>query len=356
MKQAGRRIQHFRIFAPNAWQAQTVFKAISMKQRFTFWVLVASLGVLSACDKTDPSESNDLVNDPIVNTSDQLVYTANTSGTFQIWKQTPELELLTTDSEHDCWWPRVHPDGSKLLYYSATNGRDINDYASADLWVMDLDGENAALLIPSGSHGWTQQGLANWSIDGTMITLAAVDSMGGSWQIYICNADGSDPVKVSLRNDVDYLDPIFGPDQNSIICVSIPEGMSNDESHYEIMQISLADGSETRLTNNQRRDQHPALSPSGNTIVYESLVDPGYLSIGKWSLMMSNLQSGNETILLDNDHINLFPRFTNAGEHIVYTQLNVNSFAMSVHKLEQSSGASTPLIKEDGHSMNADPF
>ncbi len=286
-----------------------------------------------------------------------VVYASNASSSFEIWKLEGESsQQLTHFNDSDAWWPRYSSENASILFYSSKGTRDLNDYTSADLNVMDADGSNVKIIIATGANGWEQQGLANWSNDGERIVVAAEDPAIGRWQIYVCDLDGQNPTRISTRSGVDYLDPIFDLDDQSILCVTVPEGESNTESNYEVIRLHIADGLEERLTNNGRRDQHPAISPDGETVVYESLIDPEYLSIGKWALMELTLSSGNESTLLDNDHINLFPRYSKDGEYVIYTRLNVESFAMTVGRVNRSSGESKLLVSEEFQCMNGDPY
>lgn len=327
------------------------------KQAYIYCSLALALLFTASCDKeNDPyvTPPEDEVETP---SAEGVVYTSNASGSFDIWKLEGERsDQLTHFNDADAWWPRHSEANASILFYSSKNARDINDYATADLMSMDLDGSNIKTILSAGAHGWEQQGLANWSHDGTQIVIAAVDPSLSRWQIYTCDKDGTNPRRISTRDGVDYLDPIFDMDDQSILCVTVPEGEPNEEANYEVVRLRISDGFEERLTNNGRRDQHPALSPNGTHIAYESLIDTEYLSIGKWALMEVELASGNETPLLENDHINLFPRYTRNGEHLVYTRLNVESFGMTLGRLNRSTGDSKLLVAEESQCMNADPY
>jgi len=313
--------------------------------------------LMAGCKKNDEPLATPPEDEIEVPDAEGVVYASNASSNFEIWKLEGESnEQLTQFNDVDAWWPRYSSENAAILFYSSKGSRDINDYTSAELNVMEVDGSNIKTIIAKGANGWEQHGLANWSNDGKSIVIAAEDPEIGRWQIYVCDRYGQNPIRISTRSAVDYLDPVFDLDDQSILCVTVPEGETNTESNYEVIRLHVADGLEERLTNNGRRDQHPALAPNGSHIVYESLIDPDYLSIGKWALMEVTLSSGNESTLLDNDHINLFPRYSKDGEHVIYTRLNVESFAMTVGRVNRSSGESKLLVSEEYQCMNADPF
>lgn len=286
-----------------------------------------------------------------------FIYTSNASGSFEIWQAIGETHTqLTNDGDADKWWPRYSAESNKILFYSSDLSRDINDYSKASLWVMNTDGSEARELIPLGAFDWKLQGMAEWSFDGNKIVMCAVDPEIGTWQIYITDADGTMPKRISTRDEVDYLDPIFDHEAQQLYCITTPEGAELTDRNYEVFRIDIETGMEERLTNNDRRDNHPHLSPDGKTIVYESLVDPNYLSIGKWALMSLDLSTAAEKELLNDNHINLFPRFSVSGSDLYYTRMNIETVMMSVARLHMAD-SSTELIVDDAfQSLNADAF
>lgn len=330
---------------------------MEVKKYNIVWVL-ALLVAFSSCQK-EPLESdseNESTNTPVP-AENRILYTSNASGTFQIWQRDGESSVELTDiSGQDAWWPKHNAILDQILFYTSENGRDVNDYANASLNVMLTNGRNVKTLIKSGEFGWTQHGLANWSPNGDMMILSAVDSVIGTWQLYLFDPSSKTQERLSQRSSVDYLDPIYAPNGQFVYCISVPEGESNVESNYEVIRVSIADGSELRITNNAQRDQHPAVSPDGSRIAFESLSDEAYLSIGKWVIKEIDLQSAEETVLLEDEHINLFPAYSLEGDNVYFTRLDVESFAMTLGVLERATSESMLLLDDEAHSMNPHPF
>ncbi len=81
--------------------------------------------------------------------------------------------------------PAPAPDGSKVAFMSF--GRGANNW---EIWVMNADGSNPVRLTENGSN----DGLPAWSPDGQ--SIAYVSDQGGVWGIWVMNADGSNPRKV----------------------------------------------------------------------------------------------------------------------------------------------------------------
>lgn len=81
--------------------------------------------------------------------------------------------------------PAPSPDGSKVAFMS--NGRGGNNW---EIWVMNADGSNPKRLTENGSN----DGLPAWSPDGQ--SIAYVSDQGGVWGIWVMNADGSNQRKL----------------------------------------------------------------------------------------------------------------------------------------------------------------
>lgn len=101
--------------------------------------------------------------------------------------------------------------------------------------------------------------LPSWSSDGDRIAFQSYRS--GYWQIWIVNADGSDPQQLT-RAQSDHRDPVWSPDGQSIYFSSDRNG------NYDIWSINLSDGSLAAHTDSIADEFSPAFL--GKRLVYLS--------------------------------------------------------------------------------------
>jgi len=134
-------------------------------------------------------------------------------------------------------WPAWSPDGSKILFLSASDGR-------GEIYVMNADGSGVTQLTTMGTAFDPA-----WSPDGTKI---AFDDGN---EIYVINADGSG--LRNITNDPAHFDgtPVWSPDGSKIAFES------NRDGNAEVYVMN-ADGSALHnLTNNPAIDFAPAWRP-----------------------------------------------------------------------------------------------
>lgn len=248
---------------------------------------------------------------------DRFLFCSTRTGNFELFRfDRGVVTQLTDDPTEDAWWPRISPDHTKVVFYRsavadrpATGGWD-NNYAHATLWIMDADGANARPLLTLAAHGWTAQGVANWSPDGRNLTMVARSAATGLWQLYIMSLEVGTPVEVSARDGF-YVDPSWSPIGDKLVYGAFPpEAEGIDLAQLEIYVANFDGTAELRLTTDGVRDHDPSWSPDGSLIVFESEMDPEAL---RWALRTVSIPSGTVGTLLDDGNINTLGRFAPDG-------------------------------------------
>jgi uncharacterized protein (DUF885 family) len=151
--------------------------------------------------------------------------------------------------------PTWSPDGSQIAFVSNEHPNVLTYSGRFQVWVMNSDGSEPALLTEFGGANTSP----DWSPDGSRIAFDS--TRDGNYEIYTMAADGSDPVNLSLHPAQD-MGPTWSPDGSRIAFVSDRDG---DQEIY----VMNADGTgQSRLTECYGFDKAPAWSPDGRYLVF----------------------------------------------------------------------------------------
>lgn len=93
--------------------------------------------------------------------------------------------------------------------------------------------------------------------------IAFMSDRDGSEQIYVMNADGSNPTRLT-NGPANNRRPAWSPDGKKIVFAS------NRDGDFEIYVMDADGSNPTRLTNNPATDDQPAWSPDGTKIAFTS--------------------------------------------------------------------------------------
>ena len=181
----------------------------------------------------------------------QIAFHSHRTGDWDIFLMNADgsnRRRLTDNSASDRR-PVWSPDGTQIAFVSDRTGND-------DIFLMDADGEDEYLRRLTNDSGPDQS--PAWSPDGTQI---AFHSHRGDWDIFLMNADGSNPHRLTYSIASDTF-PAWSPDGTQIAFQSYRDGDSD-------IYVMDADGSNLRrLTNNSASDREPAWSPDGTQIAF----------------------------------------------------------------------------------------
>jgi Tol biopolymer transport system component len=163
---------------------------------------------------------------------------------------------LTNDADIDSA-PEWSPDGTRIAYHSVKK-RLMNVY------VMTIGPNGTSTVnvtddpIPAGTNTSGQDNFPLWSSDGSKI-LWTTTRHGPRQEIYVANADGSEPANLTQTPDIEEYGHSWSPDGKKVAFVRLVEGNS------EIFVMN-SDGTQVvRLTKNPANDVQPLWSPVAST-------------------------------------------------------------------------------------------
>jgi Tol biopolymer transport system component len=159
------------------------------------------------------------------------------------------------------------------------------DNGNLEIYVMNADGTNPVRLTNHEARDL----FPAWSPDGTKIAFTS-DRDNGNAELYVMNADGTNPVRLTTH-EADDLAPAWSPDGTKIAFTSERDG------NLEIYVMN-ADGTNTvRLTDHPERDAEPDWSPDGTKIAFWSERD------GNSEIYVMNADGTNPTNLTDDPEL-----------------------------------------------------
>lgn len=189
----------------------------------------------------------------------KITFTSTRSGDWEIYVMNadgsnPQNLTNSPGFDHISFFS---PDGTKLLFSSQRATPELNQ-----VYVMGADGSNPTRLTHTDN---LFSGTGNWSPDGTKIAYFSGDLIGcggeDCYEIYIMNADGSNPVRLTFDNQTDFL-PKWSPDGTQLVYFK-RFGAYYGWYDYEIYTINIDGSNETRLTYYPGEDAYPSWEPDG---------------------------------------------------------------------------------------------
>jgi Tol biopolymer transport system component len=179
------------------------------------------------------------------------VWVANADGTGQ--RNLTKDGMDRTDDE-----PRWSPDGSRILFRS-------NRGQSIQLWLMNADGSDPVQLTSLGGYS----GEGSWSPDGSKVTFAS-DAAGSGGpcsdlELYVLNADGTGARRLTDNALFDG-NPVWSPDGSKIAFMR----SAHSDYAWDVYVVNAEGSGEARLTDWEGFDGNPVWSPDGTLIAFAS--------------------------------------------------------------------------------------
>ena len=188
---------------------------------------------------------------------DRLVYSSDRTGRWQLWTISRDggaPEVLDV-AGRNALQPNASRDGQKLVYTETF--RDTN------VWRLNIALKERERAEPSqliSSQGKNDS--AQYSPDGKRI--AFVSDRSGAKEIWLCNADGSNPLQLTSSNGVTVGTPRWSPDGRKIVYDSVKDG------YTVIYIISTEGGAPTLFASGKANYMMPAWSRDGRYVYFTS--------------------------------------------------------------------------------------
>ena len=193
----------------------------------------------------------------------KLVVTAQPEGVFESRLYTMNTDgsnhrFVTSLSGGIITDPVWSPDGRTIAYVARPGGSD------SEIWTVSTSGGKATRLTPAGQlSGWP-----SYSPDGSRIVYAAKPEGGDKWNLYIMNADGSNP-QLLLACDFNCATPVWTPDGGQVVYTVIDAITAHVRTCLLVQPMPICGVSTgIDLTSSRTFD----LSPDGSQIAYMSSV------------------------------------------------------------------------------------
>lgn len=257
----------------------------------------------------------------------RILFDSNRSGNYEVFmidRDGSGTQQLTNDRRFDSWWPKLSPDRTLLIFYRTPAGTHDLDYAKASLWSLNLQTKVPTLLLAAGAYGWKMHGHAEWSPDGSRLTM-----FGGpeSPEIFVTDTLGANPVQVTRRGGPN-LDPSWSPDGRSLVFVGCPQSFCGF-SQLEVYRTPVAGGSETRLTFDGLRDHDPYYSPDGRTIAWLRETSAPM----RWGILAMVADGSAQRTVIDDGGINSKPGWSPDSGTIFFHRLPIGGQSFGLYSI-----------------------
>ncbi len=249
-----------------------------------------------------------------------IIFSSEREGTYTLWQvfiSDGHIEAVPTNSMQAVG-PSISREGSLLAYTELTQNTNI--------WRQPLgegsySGNSGAVRLIASSH---RNNSPQYSPDGHKI--AFISDRSGSWELWVCQADGSSPHQLSNFHGPLVGTPHWSPDGKWIAFDARPG------EHSAIFVISSDGGKPKQISNNSFEERMPNWSADGLSLYFNSTRS------GAVRLWKMSATGGNPTQITDRPAYDSFE--ADNGRTIYF-----RSEGAGIWSVPASGGSSTPVTE-----------
>ena len=219
---------------------------------------------------------------------------------------------LTNNGLSDVFGPKISPDGSKVVFYTATGG-EIYTVNTDSSDFKNISNNSASDIAPS------------WSPDGSKI--AFISNRDGSTDVYYMNTDGSVVTRVTNSPAVE-TSPVWSSDGSKILfCAG------------EIYSINPDGTGQTQITTSGKNIENMAVSPDGAKIAFDTEIFP---SPGLNEIYTINIDGSGLTSITTDSLDARYPCWSPDGAKILFSSNKGDGF-MDIYTINTDGSGLTLL-------------
>jgi Tol biopolymer transport system component/predicted Ser/Thr protein kinase len=247
----------------------------------------------------------------------QLVFSSGRMGSRRIWRLPTKggNPQQVVGIGEDASFLATAPRGGRLAY--------TRSHVDTNIWSYPLTEDQPPKRLISSTR--LEQG-AQYSPDGLRIAFASTRT--GAWEIYVCDADGSNPVQLTQFADKPAGSPRWSPDGKLISYDGRPGG------NADIFVSPAEGGPQRRLTTHPSQDIVPTYSRDGEYIYF------GSNRTGRWELWKIPVNGGPETQVTTNGGFHAVE--SPDGKYLYYAR---SLDKAGLYRIPIEGGEETPVLE-----------
>jgi Tol biopolymer transport system component/predicted Ser/Thr protein kinase len=252
----------------------------------------------------------------------EIVFSSNRAGNTTLWRIPSEggSPVPVTGSGENVEGVAIGRKGNNLAYSRLTEKTDI--------WRLSLGMSPSERKPPTELISSRQKQIGpQYSDDGEHI--AFVSDRSGSFEIWACNRDGTNPVQLTFFGGPQVGCPRWSPDGRLMVFDSREKGNGN------IYVMNSNGGSPRQLTSGKFENNVPSWSKDGRSIYFSSN------RTGTFQVWKMPAEGGEETQVTTKGGFVAFESFD--GKYLYYAQKNINS---EILRLPLTGGAEESVDKD----------